>query len=163
MSLEVHKIKEIHPDVFWMLLDFPTSKLLPFILSDKYQYIWCHNHLVGNYSWNEYRLPLFQDKVAYDVVSRIVLFDFIVPTEKFKEILPKLDAGVHVIQLNKMPPDYFDLDKIKGKERYRLLAECDWLFEFDVPGNDYGQLASPNEELLQNLLRNPAINLKDLP
>jgi hypothetical protein len=24
MSLEVHKIKEIHPGVFWMLLDFPT-------------------------------------------------------------------------------------------------------------------------------------------
>lgn len=96
MSLEVHKIKEIHPSVFWMLLDFPTSKLLPFILSDEYQYVWCHNHRVGNYSWNEYLLPLFQDKVAYDVVSRIVLFDFIVSTEKFKELLPKLKAGVHV-------------------------------------------------------------------
>jgi hypothetical protein len=163
MSLEVHKIKEIHPGIFWMLLDFPTSKLLPFILSDEYQYVWCHNHRVGNYAWDEYRLPLFQDKVVYDVASRIVLFDFIVPTEKFKELLPKLDAGVHIIQLNKMPPDYFDLDKVKGKERYRLLAACDWLFEFDVPGNDYGQVASPKEELLQNLLRNPAIDLRDLP
>jgi len=135
MGMEVHKIKEIHPSVFWMLLDFPTSKLLPFLLSDEYQYVWCHNHIVGNYSWDEYRLPLFQDKVAYDVVSRIVSFDFIVSTEQFKEILPKLDAGVHVVQLNKMPPDYFDLDRVKGKERYRLLAECDWLFEFDVPRN----------------------------
>jgi hypothetical protein len=161
--MEVHKIKEIHPSVFWMLLDFPTSKLLPFLLSDEYQYVWCHNHIVGNYSWDEYRLPLFQDKVAYDVVSRIVSFDFIVSTEKFKEILPKLDAGVHVVQLNKMPPDYFDLDRVKGKERYRLLAECDWLFEFDVPGNDYGQIASPKEELLQNLLQNPAVDLNDLP
>ena len=163
MSMEVHKIKEIHPSVFWMLLDSPTSKLLPFLLSDEYQYVWCHNHIVGNYSWDEYRLPLFQDKVAYDVVSRIVSFDFIVSTEKFKEILPKLGAGVHVVQLNKMPPDYFDLDSVKGKERYRLLAECDWLFEFDVPGNDYGQIASPNEELLQKLLQNPVGDLNDLP
>jgi hypothetical protein len=163
MSLEIHKIKEIHPGVFWMLLDFPTSKLLPFILNDEYQYVWCHDHRVGNYSWDEYRLPLFQDKAAYDVVSRIVSFDFIVPTKKFRELLPKLDAGIHAIQLNKMPPDYFDLDKIKGKERYRLLAECEWLFEFDVPGNDYGELVSPKEELLQNLLRNPAVNLEALP
>ena len=163
MSLEVHKIKEIHPGVFWMLLDFPTSRLLTFILSDEYRYIWCHNHRVGNYSWSEYRLPLFQDKDAHDVASRIVLFDFIVSTEKFKEILPKVDAGVHVIQLNEMPPDHLDLDKIKGNERYRLLAESDWLFEFDVPGNDYGQIASPKEELLQSLLRNPAIDLNDLP
>lgn len=158
MGLEINKIKEIHSGVFWMLLNHPTSKHLPYILSDEYQYVWCHNHIVGNYSWKEYRLPLFQDKVAYDVVSRIVLFDFIVSTEKFKEILPELAPGVHVIQLNKMPPDYFDLDKIKGKERYRLLAECEWLFEFDVPGNDYGQITSPREELLQNLLRNPAID-----
>jgi len=163
MSLEVHKIKEIHPGVFWMLLDFPTSRLLPFILSDEYRYIWCHNHRVGNYSWAEYRLPLFRDNDAHDVASRIVLFDFIVSTEKFKEILPKVDAGVHVIQLNEMPPDHFDLDKIKGKERYRLLRESDWLFEFDVPGNDYGHIASPKEELLHSLLRNPAIDLKDLP
>jgi hypothetical protein len=77
--------------------------------------------------------------------------------------LPKVDAGVHVIQLNEMPPDHLDLDKIKGNERYRLLAESDWLFEFDVPGNDYGQIASPKEELLQSLLRNPAIDLNDLP
>jgi hypothetical protein len=163
MSLEVHKIKEIHPGVFWMLLDFPTSRLLPLILSDEYRYVWSHNHRVGNYSWSEYSLPLFQDKDAHNVVSRIVLFDFIVPTEIFKEILPKLDAGVHVIQLNQMPPDYLDLDNIKGKERYRLLAQSEWLFEFDVPGNDYGQIASPREELLQSLLRNPAIDLNDLP
>ena len=85
------------------------------------------------------------------------------PTEKFSEILQNLDAGVHVIQLNEIPPDYFDLDKIKGKERYKLLAESDWLFEFDVPGNDYGQIASSKEELLRSLLRNPAIDLNDLP
>jgi hypothetical protein len=116
-----------------------------------------------NYSWRDYRLPLFLDKDAHDVSSRLVLFDFIVSTEKFKEILPKLDAGVHVIQLNEMPPDNFDLDKIKGKERYRLLAEGDWLFEFDVSGNDYGQIASPKEELLQSILQNPAIDTNDLP
>lgn len=87
----------------------------------------------------------------------------IVLTAEFKEIMLKLDAGIHVIQLNKMPPDYFDLDKIKGKERYRLLAECDWLFEFDVPGNDYGEIVSPKEALLQNLLRNPAMDWNHLP
>ncbi len=163
MNLEVHKIKEIHPGVFWMLLYFPTSQLLSHILSDEYQYVWVHNHRVGNYSWDEYRLPLFQDKVEYEVRSRVIHLDFVMPAEKFKEVLPKLSPGVHVIQLNKMPPDYFDLDRVKGKSRYKLLGECEWLFEFDVPGNDYGQLVSPKEELLLNLLRNPAIDLENLP
>ena len=85
------------------------------------------------------------------------------PTENFKEILPKLTPGVHIIRLNRMPPEYFDLDRVNGKPRYKILAECEWLFELDVPGNDYGQIASPKEELLLNLLRNPAIDLENLP
>ena len=163
MSLDVHKIKEIHPGVFWMLLDFPTSKLLHFFLSDEYQFVWCHNHLVGNYTWDKFRLPLFTGNSSYEVISRVVSFDFILPTSKFRNILPQLRAGVHVVQLNKLPPDYFDLDKVKGKERYRLLSECDWLFEFDVPGNDYGQIASPRKELLEELLNHAEIDLKNLP
>lgn len=162
-NLEVHKIKEIHPGVFWMLLDFPTSQLLQFVISDEYEYVWCHNHEVGNYSWDTYHLPLFNDKVAYDVISRVVRFDFIIPTKEFKEILPKLTPGVHVIQLNKMPPDYLDLNKIKGKPRYKLLDECEWLFEFDVPGNDYGQIMSPKEEVLSGLLHNPELDLRKSP
>jgi hypothetical protein len=163
MSLKVHKIKEIHPGVFWMLLSFPTSRLLQYILDDKYQYVWCHNHSLGNYFWDEYRLPLFRDKIDYEVMARVVDFDFIMPTEKFKEILPKMNRGVHVVQLNKMPPDYFNLDRVKGLSRYKLLTECDWLFEFSVPGNDYGEIASPKEELLLNLLQNQAIDLNNLP
>jgi hypothetical protein len=163
MSLEIHKIKEIHPGVFWMLLDCPTSKLLHFLLSDKYQYVWCHNHLVGNYTWDKFRLPLFRSTSPYDVISRVATFDFILPTGEFRNILPQLRVGVHVVQLNKLPPDYFDLDKVKGKERYRLLSECDWLFEFDAPENDYGQLASPQKGLLEGLLNNAEIDLKNLP
>lgn len=163
MSLEIHKIKEIHPGIFWMLLDFPTSQLLSLLLSDEYQYVWCHNHRLGNYSWDKYHLPLFNDKVSYEVLSRFVLFDFTVPTKMFKEMLPNFDAGIHVIQLNRQPPDYFDLDKVRGKERYRLLGECEWLFEFEVPGNDYGQIASSNKQLLQNLQQHLAMGVNDLP
>ena len=71
------------------------------------------------------------------------MFDFIVLTEKFKEILPEIDAGVYSIRLNKVPPDYFDLDKIKVEKCDRLLAEGDWLFEFDVPGKITGRLQVP--------------------
>lgn len=163
MDLEIHKIKEIHPGVFWMLLDCPTSRFLSFILSDAYEFVWCHNHIVGDGSWEEYGLPLFQDKIPHDVLARRVVFDFIVPTERFKEILPHLDPSVHIIQLNKLPPYYLKPDKIKAKTWYKLLDECDWLFEFDIPGNDYGQISSPNEELLLGLLQNPAIDWNNLP
>jgi len=162
MSFEVNVVKEIHPGVFWMLLEFPTSRLLEEILDDSYQYVWCHNHIVGNYSWAQYRLPLFRDNVAYDVTSRIMSFDFLMPTENFKAALPKCAPGIHVIQLNKMPPDYFDLDKIKGQARYELLADCEWLFEFDVPGNDNGQIASPNKQLLLALQQNASVSHGDL-
>jgi hypothetical protein len=163
MSLEPYKIKEIHPGVFWMLLDWPTSKLLSLLLSDEVRYVWCHNHVVGNYTWDTFRLPLFGGNSLYDVISRMVSFDFILPTREFRSILPQLQAGVHVIQLDKLPPDYFDLDKVKGRERYRLLGECDWLFEFDTPGNDYGQIASPRKNWLEGILTNPEIDLKNLP
>ncbi|HEV2803031.1 MAG TPA: hypothetical protein VGW12_21370 [Pyrinomonadaceae bacterium] len=163
MDLEIHKIKEIHPGVFWMLLDWPTSKLLHLLLSDKYQYVWCHNHLVGNYTWDKFTLPLFGGSTTYNVISRTVTFDFILPTGEFRSILPQLRAGIHVVQVDRLPPDYFDLDKVKGKERYRLLNECDWLFEFDVPGNDYGQIASPRKEWLESILHSDKIDLKNLP
>ena len=152
MNLKINEIKEIHPGVFWMLLDRPTSNLLHRLLSDKYQYVWCHNHLVGNYTWDKFKLPLTGNSDPYDVISRIVSFDFILPTREFRSALPQLQAGIHVVQLDKLPPDYFDLDKVKGTERYRLLGECDWLFEFDAPGNDYGQIASPRREWLADVL-----------
>lgn len=162
MSLEIRKIKEIQSGVFWTLLDRPTSKLLRFILSDEYRFVWCHKHSVGNYLWEDYRLPLFEDRVGHELLMKLAVFDFIVTTEKFKEILPKFDAGIHVIQLNRLPPQYLDLDKVKGKERYRLLGECDWLFEFDVPGNDYGQVLSPKREFLLDVLRKTESDREDL-
>jgi hypothetical protein len=153
MTVEVNVIKEIHPGVFWSLLEYPTSRMLSSILDDSYRYVWCHNHIVGDYTWKTFSLPLFSDNVAHEVRSRIVRFDFITSTEAFRRILPQLEAGIHVIQLNQLPPDYFDLDQIHGKTKYDLLWQCDWLFEFDVPGNDYGQIATPNKHFLSGLLQ----------
>ena len=109
--------------------------------------------MVGNGSWENYRLLLFQDKVSHDVLAKQVVFDFIVLTERFKQILPQLDPGIHVIQLNILPPHYLEPDRLEGTRWYKLLSECDWLFEFDIPGNDYGQSASPKEDFLLGLLQ----------
>jgi len=46
---------------------------------------------------------------------------------------------------------------------YRLLGECDWLFEYDVAGNDFGEIVSPKRDFLEELLRNPSIEWDGLP
>ena len=83
------------------------------------------------------------------MVSRMANFDFIVPTGRFLEILPKIRPAIRAVQLGKMPPDYLDMRTIKGKQLYRILGECDWHVLIDTPANDYGQVMSPKRNDLE--------------
>ena len=151
-KVETHTIKQLQQGVYWTLLEWPTSELLPALLRDTHRYVWCHNHEVGNFTWRPFVLPLALDTCPQPVISRLARFDFILPVTDFLRVLPQLHRGIHVVQLNRLPADYLDLDRIKGPERYRLLSEAEWLFEFNVPGNDYGELASCDRTLLETAI-----------
>jgi hypothetical protein len=149
MTLETNTIKEIAPGVYWVLLWCPESTILGELLDPQTPYVLCWSHEVGNYTWQEFRLPLVEPTEIIGLVSRMANFDFIVPTGRFLEILPKMRPAIRAVQLGKMPPDYLDMRTIKGKQLYRILGECDWHVLIDTPANDYGQVMSPKRNVLE--------------
>lgn len=67
--------------------------------------------------------------------------DIIVETDKLKSIYPFIEKNhTHVIQMNKIRPYYLRLDSVQGKERYRILNEIDYYFEFDNGGGQEWEL-----------------------
>lgn len=100
-----------------------------------------------------------------NVIAKDLTFDFIMPTEEFKALLVKWKGGIKLLQINKLPPYYFNLNRVIGRKRFELLKkECNYLFEVDIPSaKDYGILISPNKEYLQSLLDNSEINWQKLP
>jgi|ERR1700754_4266254 len=162
----INTIKEIFPGHYQIILDFATNAFLDYILDERYKYIWVVNHRVSDYlTWQQHNLPLFENQNSYNILSRHITFDFAVPTQEFKKLIPKLNPGIKLIQLNKLPKYYIDPIKIKGQSLYKLLhEECDYLFEIDIPSaTDYGTLISPDKKWLQSLLDNSEINWNDLP
>jgi hypothetical protein len=161
----INTIQELYPGHFQIILDFATTKILPYLLSDEYQFVWVSNHHPNSVEWKEYELPLFDNQHNQKVLARDVGFDYVLPTHEFKELLPYLATGIYLMQINKLPPYFLNPNTIKGKTRYDLLLkECDYLFEIDLPNaTDYGTLRSSNRGFLQSLLDNPAINWSNLP
>jgi hypothetical protein len=167
---EVHTIKEIYPGQFYTLLNFASNKFLEYILDDNYKYVWVSDHIVAKtndykeiYEWQQFDLPLFNNKNYHNILARKITFEFAMPTTEFRKVLPELPQGITLIQLNQLPQYYLQLDRIEGKTRYELLTkECDYLFEIILP-NDYGELVSSNRDWLESLLNNKSINWDDLP
>ena len=162
----INSIKEIYPGQFQIILDFATVNFLRFVLSDNYKYVWVYSHQPNNsLDWHTYDLPLFSSQDHFRVLARQIKFDFVMPTNDFKAILPKVGPGITLTQLNSLPKYYLDPTNVTGKTRYDLLLkECDYLLEIDIPAaSDYGTLVSCNKEYLQALLDNTAINWSNLP
>ena len=136
------------------------------MLRDDYKYVWVHNHLAGTYAeWKEYELPILPTRENQKTLARGIRYDFILETTEFKNLLPDWNGGIQMVQMNRVPPYYLDLNRIEGNKRYELLrVECDFLFEVDIPSaTDYGVLISNDRDYLQSLLDNPEINWNDLP
>jgi hypothetical protein len=162
----INAINEIYPGHFQIILDFATTRFLHFVLRDDYAFVWVHNHnLKESYTWNKYELSVFENYGNLKVLARNLSFDFIMPTDEFKNYLSKLEPGITLVQLNNLPKPYLDPSRIKGKTRYDLLLkECDYLFEIDLPNaTDYGTMVSSNKQYLESLLDNPEIDWNDLP
>lgn len=162
----INCIKETAKGRYRIVLDFATTGILKYLIRDSHKYVWVHNHTFGNgFQWQKYSLPIMKEVQNLNVLAKGLKFDFILPTEEFKPLISNWKRGIELIQLNKLPPDYLDLDKIKGNRRYELLeSECDYLFEAIIPSaTDYGTLVSKDREYLQSLLDNPEIDWENLP
>ncbi|NVN95369.1 MAG: hypothetical protein HXX18_08825 [Bacteroidetes bacterium] len=161
----INTIKEIYPGFFQIILDFASKRFIDDILREKYKFIWISNYeLKNNFSWINCELPI-SDKTKMPVIARQISYDFIINYSDFDKIKQDIPNGLTLLQINKMPPDFLDLRRIKGKTRYDLLKkECDFLFEIDLPNAvDYGTLISPDKNYLIELLNDKKINWSDLP
>ena len=148
----VNEIREIHPGVFWSLLDHPTSALFGQLIDPSVPYILCWSHHVGDFSWQEFALPIVDPVVPERVLARVANFAFCCPTEQFMRLLPDLRTSVRAVQLRTLPPHHLDLDRIHGEERWRLLAECGWHALLETPGNDYGEVASTSRDIVEKAI-----------
>lgn len=164
ISENLNKIVEIGPDRFRILLDFATAKLIPHLINDNYKYIWVHNHTLVQNQWKEFELPIAKGN-KQKVLARNLNYEFIIETSRFDEIGESLTGGVNLVQLNKLPAYYFDLDMVEGNNRYTFLKEeCDYLFELILPKDrDYGTIISHDRDYLQSLIEDPNIDWDHLP
>jgi len=159
MTPNTDEIKEIYPGVFWSLLDHPTSVLLGRLLDPATPYVLCWSHHVGNFSWQQFALPIVEPSVPERVLARVASFAFCCSTEQFMRLLPNLPLSIRAVQLRSLPPNHLDLDRIQGKERWRLLAECGWHVMLETPGNDFGEVASTSRLVVEkaiSLMQNDA-------
>jgi hypothetical protein len=162
----INTLKKIYDRHYQIILDFATIDFLKLVLSDEYKYVWVYNHETKNsLDWNTYELPLSNNQRNHNLLARNIKFDFIMPTDDFKTIMPLVGPGITLTQLNVLPKYYLRPETVKGKTRYDLLLkECDYLFEIDIPSaTDYGTLISSNRDYLQSLLADKHINWDDLP
>jgi hypothetical protein len=162
----INTIKQTAEDRYRIILDFATVNLVPYLISDSYKYVWVYNHKPSNQNnWINRSLPIVDSTPNINVNSKNVQFDFIIETKEFVELLPQWGNGIQMIQLNKVPPKYFDPNRIQGNQRYKILSEeCDYLFELDIPSaTDFGTIISWDVKYLESLLNSDEINWKDLP
>jgi hypothetical protein len=116
-------------------------------------YVLCWDHEIGDFTWGEFRLPVIDPCEPIEVLSRRASFDFVLPTERFFEILPRLEPAIKAVQLGCLPPPYLDMRRIRGKQLYRILGECGWHVLLETPAKDFGQVLSPRLEVLERAVR----------
>ena len=141
-------IKELVPGVHWALLDFPSTGIVPALLDVETPHVLCWGGHVGSWRWEKFLVPVSAPLQPEPVLARAVEVDFVVETARFVELLPALGPGVSAVQLNELPPDHLDLRKVRGNELWRLLGEIGWHVWFEIPGNDFGQVASPDRSVV---------------
>ena len=151
MTLITNQIEEIAPGVFWVMLWCPTSSILHQLMAPS-GFVLCWDHHVGDFTWREARLPVLDLTDPILARSRSVKFDFLLPTEEFAAILPRMRPAIKAVQLSELPPNYLDMNQIKNKDRYRILQECGWHVLLDTPANDYGVVMSPHREVLERAI-----------
>ena len=148
MRPDLNIVKEEYPGVFGAIMWCPTSRLLADLLDPGYPHVLVWNHETGRFIWDAFHLPIVAPTDAENVLSRLASFDFVMPTPRFQELLPRFRSRISAVQLRQAPPDYLDMKRVRGHERFRLLGECGWHVLLDTPANDFGQVFSPNRDVV---------------
>jgi hypothetical protein len=167
-NLTINQITPIfNGEYYYMLLDFPTNKFLKHLISPSYKYVWVHNHWLTNLTdepWEKFNLPLNSLGLTANVLAKNIRYDFIMLTADFIKTYNQLPDGINVIQMDKLPPPWLNLDKVNEKSRYDLLVkECDFLFEINIRyPRDYSELITKEKSFLNQLLASPQINWDDI-
>src|SRR5215471_6208527 len=149
VTIEINRISEASPGVYYVVLWCPESHILSKLLDPDMAFVLCWDHEAGDYSWRDFDLPILGASGSTKALSRIVKFDFIIPTERFLQILPQMRPTIKAVQVGRVPPDYLDMRQIHGKPLYKILADCGWHVLLDTPANDYGRILSPKREVLE--------------
>lgn len=174
----LNEIQDIGNGFFLTILDFPSSKLLKNLIDHSYQYVWVIKHFIHDprsikdreeNPWFDIDMPIYANGKAVNVKVKNmgIAYDFIVSTKQFSEMLEDegfhKTAGIRCVQMNNLPPDYFNFDKFKGESLFKELKKMDVNFFADFPGTDYGRFYSTKRTDMERLLENPAIDLANLP
>jgi len=150
-----NKINQLYDGHYQVILDF-TSKLdIINIIDSSYKYVWGINHIENSVDWAKYNHTLFEQKISeHDIKARNIQMEFLISTDEFVKLIPYINQTITIIQTNKKPPYFLNINRLKGKGKYDLLKkEIDYLFELDVPGaSDYISIISPNLEFLESII-----------
>jgi hypothetical protein len=147
--MNTNEIVEIHDGVFRVILDFPDQDQLVLRLIDKNTpLVMLCEFRCGNYTWQQFEISGVENLQGS---TRELKGDIIISTESFIENHSNM-KWKWAIQLQQIPPDYFDFSKIQGSERYRILGQCGFRFilESQPRGGDYCELISPLKNLLES-------------
>lgn len=153
--MKTNGIKEIYPGHYYTLLDFPDVELLSNLLDPDYKYVWLFDHNEIGAVWEPYTRPLHSfGKNSTKCQARRANMELLIDTQDFKRIIPDLHSRVKLVQVDKMPPTFLDLSKLKGKSRYDLLArETNYLFEIEIPiPHDHSPLVSTQIDIIEKAI-----------
>lgn len=153
--IESNSIKEIHKGIYHLILDFPERDFIYMILSNSYKYVWGINHIENSLEWSVYKHSLFgiSDNLN-EIEVRNINLEFLVKTQDFKKLIPKINQKITIIQTNIKPPYYLDLKNLNDASKYQLLkSKIDFLFELEMPSQpDYTPIISSNKAFLEDII-----------
>ena len=111
-----NEITKIYDGHYQVILDF-TSKLdIIKILDSSYKYVWGINHVENSVDWAIYKHTLFKHKIREsDICVRNVQMEFLISTDAFIDLIPFIKQTITIVQTNKKPPYYLNINKLKGK------------------------------------------------
>lgn len=149
-----YEITILYEGHYQLILDFQSKLDIIKILDTSYTYVWGINHIENSVNWANYNHTLYEcDIDICGTQARNIQMEFLISTQEFIKLIPFIKQTINIIQTNKLPPYYLNLNRLKGKGKYELLKkEIDYLFELDVPGaSDYITIISPNIEFLKSI------------
>ena len=147
--MNINEITEIHEGIYHTVLDFPNqSFLISSLIDQSLQYVLLCKVELGNFSWQDFKISGSEN---LQFRARSITGDFLISTKDFIACNEKI-SWQWAIQLERIPPTYFDFGKIQGNQKYQILKDCGFRFivQSQPRSGDLVVLISPFRKLLEN-------------